>query len=146
MTAERLDKLISDSGLYSRSEARSLIRAGRVDVDGETVRTPERRFARECTVRVDGSTINCAKYRYFMLDKPKGYVCANEDSTRVADTGNEALAVVDEGGNSRATIGDVHNFELLVDVCESFGESSLDFVVGLAHQGHTLVADAHRRN
>ena len=65
MTAERLDKLISDSGLYSRSEARSLIRAGRVDVDGETVRTPERRFARECTVRVDGSTINCAKYRYF---------------------------------------------------------------------------------
>lgn len=79
MTAERLDKLISDSGLYSRSEARSLIRAGRVDVDGETVRTPERRFARECTVRVDGSTINCAKYRYFMLDKPRGYVCANED-------------------------------------------------------------------
>ena len=39
---ERLDKLISDSGLYSRSEARTLVRAGRVSVDGETVTAPER--------------------------------------------------------------------------------------------------------
>ena len=37
MTAERLDKLIADSGLYSRSEARSLVKCGRVTVDGETV-------------------------------------------------------------------------------------------------------------
>ena len=34
---ERLDKLISDSGLYSRSEARTLVRAGRVSVDGEKI-------------------------------------------------------------------------------------------------------------
>lgn len=56
---ERLDKLISDSGLYSRSEARTLVRAGRVSVDG--------------------AAINCSRYRYFMLDKPAGYVCATED-------------------------------------------------------------------
>lgn len=76
---ERLDKLISDSGLYSRSEARTLVRAGRVSVDGETVTAPERKFPREAAVRVDGAAINCSRYRYFMLDKPAGYVCATED-------------------------------------------------------------------
>lgn len=76
---ERLDKLISDSGLYSRSEARTLVRAGRVSVDGETVTAPERKFPREAAVRVDGAAVNCSRYRYFMLDKPAGYVCATED-------------------------------------------------------------------
>lgn len=76
---ERLDKLISDSGLYSRSEARTLVRAGRISVDGETVTAPERKFPREAAVRVDGAAVNCSRYRYFMLDKPAGYVCATED-------------------------------------------------------------------
>ena len=70
---ERLDKLISDSGLYSRSEARTLVRAGRVSVDGETVTAPERKFPREAAVRVDGAAVNCSRYRYFMLDKPAEY-------------------------------------------------------------------------
>ena len=77
---ERLDKLLSDSGLYSRSEARALVRAGRVSVDGAAITAPERKFSRECDIRVDGERLNCAKYRYFLLDKPEGYVCATEDS------------------------------------------------------------------
>lgn len=79
MTAERLDKLIADSGLWTRSEARTLIRAGRAAVDGVTVREPERKYPRESAVSVDGERVNCSKYRYFMLDKPAGCVCANED-------------------------------------------------------------------
>ena len=77
---ERLDKLLSDSGLYSRSEARAVVRAGRVSVDGAAITAPERKFSRECDIRVDGERLNCAKYRYFLLDKPEGYVCATEDS------------------------------------------------------------------
>ena len=77
---ERLDKLLSDSGLYSRSEARALVRAGRVSVDGAAITAPEHKFSRECDIRVDGERLNCAKYRYFLLDKPEGYVCATEDS------------------------------------------------------------------
>lgn len=76
---ERLDKLLSDSGLYSRSEARSLVRAGRVSVDGSPASSPERKYPRESDIRVDGEPLNCAKYRYFMLDKPAGFVCATED-------------------------------------------------------------------
>ena len=41
---ERLDKLLSDSGLYSRSEARALVRAGRVSVDGAAITAPERKL------------------------------------------------------------------------------------------------------
>ncbi len=70
---------MADSGLYSRSEARTLVRAGRVSVDGETVTAPERKFPREAAVSVDGAAVNCSRYRYFMLDKPAGYVCATED-------------------------------------------------------------------
>ena len=44
MANTRLDKLLSDSGLYSRSEARTLIRAGRVQVDGVAVRQPEAKY------------------------------------------------------------------------------------------------------
>lgn len=76
---ERLDKLLSDSGLCSRSEARSLVRAGRVSVDGSPAASPERKYPRESDIRVDGEPLNCAKYRYFMLDKPAGFVCATED-------------------------------------------------------------------
>lgn len=79
MTCERLDKLISDSGLYSRSEAKALIRAGRVSVNSRTVRTPEQRFDRDAGIEVDGQKLDCSEYRYFMMDKPAGYVCANED-------------------------------------------------------------------
>lgn len=48
-------------------------------MDGETVTAPERKFPREAAVRVDGAAVNCSRYRYFMLDKPAGYVCATED-------------------------------------------------------------------
>lgn len=49
-------------------------------MDGAAITAPERKFSRECDIRVDGERLNCAKYRYFMLDKPEGYVCATEDS------------------------------------------------------------------
>ena len=44
MALTRLDKLLADSGRYSRSEARALIRAGRVGADGAVVRQPEARL------------------------------------------------------------------------------------------------------
>lgn len=66
----RLDKLLTQSGLYSRSEARELIRSGRVSVDGETLRRPEAKAADDAAVFVDGEEVNCSLCRYFMLNKP----------------------------------------------------------------------------
>ena len=76
----RLDRLLARSGLYSRSEARRLIRAGRVAVDGEAAASPEAKYPDGCAVSVDGETVNCAEFRYFMMDKPAGVLSATEDA------------------------------------------------------------------
>lgn len=78
----RLDKLLTQSGLYSRSEARELIRSGRVSVDGETLRRPEVKAAEYAAVFVDGEEVNCSLCRYFMLNKPAGVLSATDDRSQ----------------------------------------------------------------
>lgn len=75
----RLDKLLAQSGLFSRSEARTLTRSGRVTVDGAVVRSPEAKVEESAEVRVDGDAVNCSLLRYFMLDKPAGVLSATDD-------------------------------------------------------------------
>ena len=38
---ERLDKILANTGRWTRKEARELIRAGRVQAEGRTARSPE---------------------------------------------------------------------------------------------------------
>lgn len=78
----RLDKLLTQSGLYSRSEARELIRSGRVSVDGETLRRPEAKAADDAAVFVDGEEVNCSLCRYFMLNKPADVLSATDDRSQ----------------------------------------------------------------
>ena len=78
----RLDKLLTQSGLYSRSEARELIRSGRVSVDGETLRRPEVKAAEDAAVFVDGEEVNCSLCRYFMLNKPADVLSATDDRSQ----------------------------------------------------------------
>ncbi len=76
----RLDKLISDSGLYSRSEARLLIRAGRVTAGGVVMLKPDAKVdAKLSPVALDGQQLRCDRLRYFMLNKPAGVLSATED-------------------------------------------------------------------
>ena len=77
----RLDKLLADSGTVSRSEAKLLLRAGRVTVDGVTARSAAEKYDPEtATVRVDGEVLNCSPMRYLMLYKPEGLLSATEDA------------------------------------------------------------------
>lgn len=78
----RLDKLLTQSGLYSRREARELIRSGRVSVDGETLRRPEVKAAEDAAVFVDGEEVNCSLCRYFMLNKPADVLSATDDRSQ----------------------------------------------------------------
>ena len=78
----RLDKLLTQSGLYSRSEARELIRSGRVSVDGETLRRPEVKAAEDAAVFVDGEEVNCSLCRYFMRNKPADVLSATDDRSQ----------------------------------------------------------------
>lgn len=74
---ERLDKLVANTGEWSRKEARELIRSGRVTVDGTPCRQPEQK-AEAAQVAVDGRPIAAGPV-YIMLHKPAGLVSATED-------------------------------------------------------------------
>ncbi len=79
----RLDKVLSDAGLCSRSDARKWIRAGRVTVSGKVVTKPETKVDPETeSVAADGEAVLWAKERYYMLHKPAGVITATEDPTQ----------------------------------------------------------------
>src|SRR6266446_3932868 len=77
----RLQKIISTAGIASRRAAEKLIVEGRVSVNGETVRELGSRADPEVDeVRVDERRIKGAeKVRYFLLNKPAGYVTTRSD-------------------------------------------------------------------
>lgn len=76
----RLDRLLSELGIASRSELRNIIRSGRVSVDGQTVTAPEKRVDPETeSVRLDGQELRLQRCRYFMMDKPAGVLSVTED-------------------------------------------------------------------
>ena len=78
---ERLQKLISQAGAASRREAERMILAGRVAVDGVTItELGVQADINKSVITVDGKPIKIEKKRlYFLLNKPKGYICAVKD-------------------------------------------------------------------
>ena len=81
MNMARLDKLIADSGVASRSEAKAMIRAGRVSVNGAAAMSAEEKFDGDSAlICVDGQPINASRFRYIMMYKPGGVLSATEDS------------------------------------------------------------------
>lgn len=75
---ERLDRRLASSGRWSRTEAKALIKAGRVAVDGTVCRAPEQKIAETAAVAVDGSPVDSGPV-YLMLHKPAGVVSSTDD-------------------------------------------------------------------
>lgn len=77
---QRLDKVLSEAGVASRRELKNVIKAGRVTVNGQTVRTPEQKVdAAADTILVDGQPIARPGVVVLLLHKPAGYVTSTED-------------------------------------------------------------------
>ena len=94
MSSSRLDKIICDSGIATRSEARELIVTGRVRVNGIAETHVDIKIDLDLAeICVDGKVINGNKFRYFMLYKPEGVLTATEDrdQTTVLDILPEEL-------------------------------------------------------
>jgi 16S rRNA pseudouridine516 synthase len=76
----RLDKMLSECGVATRSECGKAARAGKITVNGVAVRRadmqvdPERDRVLYC-----GSAVQYRKFVYLMLNKPDGYISATED-------------------------------------------------------------------
>jgi 23S rRNA pseudouridine2605 synthase len=78
---ERLQKIMSAAGVASRRKAEEMILAGRVRVNGVTVRElGAKADAMRDEVRVDGKLISTElAHAYIMLHKPEGYVTTTSD-------------------------------------------------------------------
>ena len=78
--AVRLDKFLADAGKGTRSEVKKFIQKGLVQVNGRTVKKPEKKITEEDRVELLGNPVSMApEFVYYLLHKPAGYVSATED-------------------------------------------------------------------
>ncbi|WCG81712.1 16S rRNA pseudouridine(516) synthase RsuA [Pectobacterium sp. A5351] len=76
----RLDKFLSQHLGISRSLVARELRAQRVTVDGDVVKNGAFKLSPEHSVEFDGNPLEQQSGpRYFMLNKPQGYVCSTDD-------------------------------------------------------------------
>lgn len=77
---ERLQKIISASGLMSRRAAEELIAAGKVRVNGAVAALGDKADAARDRITVNGKALAPPEEKvYIMLNKPKGYVTTLSD-------------------------------------------------------------------
>jgi 23S rRNA pseudouridine2605 synthase len=77
---ERLHKILAHAGVGSRRKCEELIAAGRVSVDGQTVRELGTKVdSEQHEIRVDGQPIRSERPVYWLVNKPTGYLCTNHD-------------------------------------------------------------------
>jgi 23S rRNA pseudouridine2605 synthase len=79
---ERLNKVLAHAGVGSRRHCEELIAAGRVTVDGRAVRELGTKVEPEQHVAVDGQPIHAERSVYWLVNKPRGYLCTNFDPAR----------------------------------------------------------------
>jgi len=76
----RLDKFLAQQLGVSRAIALRELRNKRVTVDGEIAKTGALKLDPEQRVEFDGNVLEqITGPRYFMLNKPQGYVCSTDD-------------------------------------------------------------------
>ena len=75
----RLDKFISHLAEIPRTQARASIKRKEVCVNGEVITSHNFQLAQQDEVLHQGTPLVFLGKRYYMLNKPVGYVCANSD-------------------------------------------------------------------
>ena len=75
----RLNRYIANAGICSRRDADKLIQSGAVMVNGEVVTQMGYLVKEGDVVNYGGETLRDEAKRYFLLNKPKGYITTNED-------------------------------------------------------------------
>lgn len=77
---ERLHKYLAHCGIASRRECETLIEEGRVEVNGSVVTRQGTKIDPAVdTIAVDGETVKAEKKVYYLVNKPRGYLCTNDD-------------------------------------------------------------------
>lgn len=80
MPLMRLDKLLSECTVLSRSQLRQIIKNGSVSVDGAAVTSPEHKLDSDTArVELNGKQVSYERFCYYMLNKPAGILSATDD-------------------------------------------------------------------
>lgn len=103
MKKQRLSKVMAAAGVASRRACEDLIFAGRVKVNGEINKLPQTMVDENDKIAVDNELIQSAAESkvYYMLNKPKGYVCSTVGSQRT----KLVLDLFEDDGPRLFTIG-----------------------------------------
>lgn len=75
----RLNKYIAHAGICSRREADELIATGAVKVNGKVVTEMGYQVLPGDEVSYGGEKLRSEKHRYFLLNKPKGFITTTDD-------------------------------------------------------------------
>ena len=75
----RLNRYIANAGICSRREADKLIAAGSVKVNGEVMTQMGYQVKPGDVVSYGGETLRTEAKRYFLMNKPKGYITTVDD-------------------------------------------------------------------
>ena len=76
----RINKFLAHCGLASRRKCETYILDARVSVNGEIITDLSFSINLDDKVEVDGNRISIpSTYEYFILHKPKGYICSSSD-------------------------------------------------------------------
>lgn len=79
---ERLNKVLAHAGIGSRRHCDALIAAGRVAIDGDVVRDLGTKVEPDQRIAVDGVPIKAERSVYWLVNKPRGYLCTNYDPAK----------------------------------------------------------------
>lgn len=74
----RINKFLAASGIASRRECDELIKDGKITVNGKRA-TLGIDVGETDEVKVSGNTVAVKKNEYYILNKPKGYICSVSD-------------------------------------------------------------------
>ena len=81
MSEQRLQKILAAAGVDSRRKCEELILEGSVEVNNEVVDTlPAFADPEKDVIKVNGRKIRAEQKVYFLLNKPKGVICTNNDT------------------------------------------------------------------
>lgn len=81
MSLIRLDKMLANAGIGSRTQVKDYIRKGLVSVNDKPASKPELKVDPDKdTVTVNEEPINTSTSEYYILNKPAGYVSATKDN------------------------------------------------------------------
>jgi len=75
----RLDKFLSYHGFGSRQQVKQLIKSKLVTINDLVCVDDGKHVVVNDLIKVEGEVVTWVDKVYYMLNKPKGYVCANED-------------------------------------------------------------------